>query len=250
MGMVLCVTSGKGGTGKTSVAVGVATAFARRGKKTLLLELDIGLRGIDLLLGMSGDPPMLYDLGDLLVGRCEETDAIRPVSGVPDLSYLPGPLAMPEQFEFRLVAHLVQRLQLAYDVIMIDTSAGLGLSIMIAIQLADQTIVVTTPDQVCVRAGAKVTSLLEQYECHQYRVVINKVRATMLRHTALSDLDAVMDGVGAPLLGVIPELDSYRKLACLGQLPPSQSRIARIYDAISRRIDGETVPLLVSRLFR
>lgn len=250
MGTVVCVTSGKGGTGKTSVAVGVAVAFARRGKKTLLLELDIGLRGIDLFFGFSPSTPLLYDLGDLLLGRCELSDVVTSVPAMPHLSYLPGPLSMPNGFEFGQVADLIKRLQLLYDIIIIDTSAGLGLSIMVAVQTADLTIVVTTPDPVCVRAGAKVTSLLEKYECYHYRMIINKVRASMLRHTAIADLDEVMDGVGAPLLGVIPEDDVYRKLSYLGNLPPDNHRITRIYEAISRRIEGDSVPLVVTRLFR
>lgn len=248
MGIVICFTSGKGGVGKSSAAVGLAVAFAARNKRTIVAELDIGLRGIDLFFGISEH--ITRDMGDVFAGRHRLQDVVMKIEPFACLHYLPASARVPDNFDFSKIENLVQELRTQYDVVLLDTGAGLGLSIVTCVQASDLAVIVSTADPVCMRAGAKVTMLLEEYSFCRYKMLINKVSAKMLRHSTVQNLDEVMDAVGAPLLGIVPEDERYQKDSANGILPAQDSRIAKAYNAISKRIEGEYVPLTITRLRR
>ena len=243
MAKVISITSGKGGVGKSSVAIGLATAFAFRKKRVLIIELDIGLRCIDLMLGVENE--VVYDLGDIVCNRCSLYDAIIHAG---DIHYIAAPPNISTQFSFKKVVDLINALKNDYDYIVIDTPAGLGISILSIRDLADMALIVTTPDAVCIRDAAKVALMAEESGFTNYRLIINRVSKAGMKKAGISDIDEIIDNAGAQLIGVIPDDMSYRIALSKGKKIDEKSIIADVFDAISRRIDSDYVPLITDKL--
>ena len=231
MARVLSVTSGKGGVGKSTLCVGLGMAYALLGKSVLMIEFDVGLRGMDLMLGISDR--IVYDLGDLLEGRCNINKAIV------------APVSMESSISIEDVNILVAGLRPHFDIIILDTPAGLGFSMRIA-STSDLALVVATPDSVCVRDGGKVVGALQKAHMNNHRLVINRVNSKLVKKQIVSDLDEVIDGVGSQLIGVLPEDQEMQVCTSKGLPLTEDTRIVRICKAIALRIEGEYIPLLVN----
>ena len=243
MARVLSVTSGKGGVGKSTLCVGLGMAYALLGKSVLMIEFDVGLRGMDLMLGISDR--IVYDLGDLLEGRCNINKAIVESPWNPNLNVIVAPVSMESSIAIEDVNILVAGLRPHFDIIILDTPAGLGLSMRIA-ATSDLALVVATPDSVCVRDGGKVVGALQKSHMHNHRLIINRVNNKLVKQKIVTDLDEVIDGVGSQLIGVLPE-DQEMQLCTSKGLPLTEdARIVRICKAIALRIEGEYIPLLVN----
>ncbi len=245
MPKIITVTSGKGGVGKSSLCTGLSRAFVSLGEKVLLVELDVGLRGIDVMLGLTDR--VVYDLGDVLAGRCYPDKAILPgEEGRPD--YLAAPGTAGEDLSSAALQELITRFSKRYSHIIIDTPAGLGFGVMNLLPVTDLALIVATPDPVSIRAGSKVAYLLEQQDFHRYGLLINRVSKAGIRKSSIRDLDDVMDGVGAPLKGVIIEETAFR-LALEQGLPPDEKGAAwQALCCIARRLNGERVPLSIRHI--
>lgn len=246
MAKIISITSGKGGVGKSTVAVGLAAAYARRGKKALIIEMDLGLRGLDLMLGMENQ--IVYDLGDVLADRCKPQDAVAISEQLPALSYLAAPSRPVAQLDFEKLLHCIGLLKRQYDIIVLDMPAGLGLSMAVSQRAADLALIVATPDPVCIRDGAKVASMMEEEGFRQYRVFINRVSRTAIKKSSIHDLDDVIDGVGAPLIGVLTEDIDLQNAQSKGMFLPESERSSMVFAAVSGRLDGEYAPLIITRL--
>ena len=246
MASIISITSGKGGAGKSTVAVGLGVAFARRNRRAVIVELDFGLRGLDLMLGMENR--VVYDLGDVLEGRCAPGDAVAAAEWNPPVFYLAAPARQPARFSQEQLRECVAALAEQYDVVLLDTPAGLGISRMTVQQMADTAVIVTTPDPVCIRDGARVAGMMEESGFSRYRLLINRVSRTAVRKSSIQDLDDVIDGVGAQLIGVLPEDAGLQSGQTRGLFPEESARISLIFSAISRRLEGEYVPLTIHRL--
>lgn len=241
MSSVVSVTSGKGGVGKSSFCCYLARALASQGKSTVVVELDCGLRGLDIMLGVSES---VYDFGDLLSGRCELSDAVCPVPGTSNLFLIAAPSAFERFPTCDEVSFLCRRLKSKFDYIVIDTSAGYALTKIIP-QVSDQVLLIVTPDPVCVRDASLVAGCLRQTGNQPLRLVINKVNRNTVKKELMPDLDAVIDRVGVQLLGVIPEHREILFGSAKG-LPLEPGRLpAKVFRAIAARLDGEHVPLTV-----
>lgn len=246
MATVISITSGKGGAGKSFVSVGLAVAFAKLGRKAIILELDIGLRCVDIMLGVENR--VVYDLGDVVSEHCTLTDAILSVEGFDCLDYIAAPANISSDFQFDRVLDCIRSLKRSYDYVIVDTPAGLGISILSVKNLSDLALIVTTPDPVCIRDGAKVATLIEQADFHNYRLIINRVSKAAMRKSAVHDLDDVIDGVGAQLLGVVPEDAEYQYCLTQGQQPDEKNVTSRVFRAIAARVEGTYIPLVVEKL--
>ena len=243
MSKIIAVTSGKGGVGKSTVCVGLGQAFAKRHKRVIMIELDIGLRGMDIMLGVENE--VVYDLGDLLNRHCDINDAIVSAEKYPGLDMIASPSSVADLLHVNDIAVLCKGLRQYYDVILLDTPAGIHLSIDLIPQIVDLAVIVATPDYVSVRDSNRMVSLLTERNFDRYQLVINKVNIKNRRMNMISDLDDVMDGVGIPLLGVIPE-DVQMKAAVNGSLnPESGSAPEIIFHNIAARIEGEYIPLYI-----
>lgn len=243
MPKILLVTSGKGGTGKTTVSLLLAHALCKRDHNVLLLELDSGLRGLDLLLGVSDR--VVYDLADVLCGRCKPVKAIticeapkgnlHLIAAPSDRFFVPDP---------KNLSTLLKSLSSCYDDLILDTAAGLGRGFDVASSLCTSALIVATPDPVSVRDAAKAAAMLERTPP---RLVVNKFSSRQFSGD-LPDLDAIIDTVGAQLISVIPEDPAVSQAGARGVLPPENSPAMGEIEDLARRMLGERVLLNTSRL--
>jgi septum site-determining protein MinD len=237
--LVIFSLSGKGGTGKTSVGAGVASCLGALGRKTLLIDADCGLRSVDIILGVS-DKAVMH-LGDVLAGNVKWEDAVVTHPDIPNLSILAAP-ADESEFDTEKLRELTAELSEVYDIVWIDGSAGLGDKHIAVANMADVAVLVVTPDIVSMRDAARITELLDGHK--RIRLVVNRVRPRLVMSKAALDIDDVMDGTGAPLLGIVPEDE--RVIAATNNGIPlitvSQDGAAAAYRDIALRITGERIP--------
>lgn len=246
MGTVIAVTSGKGGTGKTTVTAGVSSCLAAIGYRVLCIDMDIGLRNLDISLGMTDR--VVMDFSDVVEGRCtlERGAAAHPViEGLHLLTapmFLPAGRIVPEQ-----MAEFLARAKTSFDYILIDSPAGIGTGFQLAIAGADRAMVVTTNDPSALRDAQRAVSELTRH-LTDIHLVMNRIQLKMMKrlHTTIDD---AMDAAGLPLLGVVPE-DPQVSLA-LGEGQPlvlaSRRGAAVACLNIARRISGQHVPLMKIR---
>ena len=239
----IMICSGKGGTGKSTTSANVATALAALGKKTLVVELDFGLRCLDIMLGIKDK--VKHDIGEYLEGKIDILTATTKVDRVDNL-YLVCATRNPFiDINPEKIMEVCQEMRKHFDYIIMDT-AGIGSSVFSVIKAAELILMVTTPDTVCVRDGAILSDFLYVKNCTNQRLVINKVSPNFKDEDILYDLDEVMDSVGIPLIGVVPEDMNIKICGAKGQPLPQNCGGAKAYAAIARRILGEEVPLTIN----
>lgn len=242
MGNVIVITSGKGGTGKTSLTGGLGAALARKGHSVLCIDADIGLRNLDITLGMTD--AALMDFSDVVAGRCELARAVAPHPTVSNLYLLTAPLTLEEDFAgeegFRA---MLEQAREAYDYVLIDSPAGLGEGFRLATCGADRAIVVAVSDPSSLRDAQRVVTRLSSMKT--IHLVVNRVRGRLLRRMNLT-IDDAMDTAGLPLLGLVPEDAQVLLAAGSGKLlaQTSQRGAAAAFGNIARRLNGEDVPLM------
>ena len=243
MGIVIAVTSGKGGTGKTSVTGGVASCLARLGKRVLCIDMDIGLRNLDISLGLSDRA--LMDFSDVAEGRCPLARAAVTHPDLPNLSLLTAPMSLSPDVTATRIRALLRTARDRYDYIMIDSPAGLGPGFQLAVCGADRALVVATNDASSLRDAQHTVMELDRFPAGALHLVVNRVRKKLLRQLHAT-IDDAIDKAGLPLLGVVPEDDALP--LCMNRgvpilLADGQSA-ATAYRNIAKRLQGERVPLL------
>ena len=242
MGCVIVITSGKGGTGKTSLTGGLGTALALQGHKVLCIDGDVGLRNLDITLGMTD--AALMDFSDVIAGRCPLGRAVAPHPSVSGLYLLTAPLTLPEDFPGEVgFRDLLAQARQAYEYVLVDSPAGLGAGFRLAVCDADRAIVVAVSDPSSLRDAQRVVSQLPKLET--IHLVVNRVRPRLLRRQGAT-IDDAMDTAGLPLLGLVPE-DAKVVLAASSGRPlaqMSQRGAAKAYENIARRLTGQQVPLM------
>lgn len=240
---ILMLCSGKGGTGKSTVSVLTGASLAAQGKRVLLIELDSGLRSVDIIAGVYGKT--VYDIEDVLCGRCEGRKAIVDSPLYPGLSVISAPYEGGE-----VAPAPLQRLAAAvrpfYDFVLLDTAAGMGAPFAAAAQVADRALLVLTPDPVALRDGRIVADRLLTGRRPQSRVrlVMNRVQKHSFgKNAPVADLDECIDTVGAQLIGVIPESRELQQAAMAGAALPRDCAAAAAGRALAKRLCGNRVPL-------
>ncbi len=242
MGELIAVLSGKGGTGKTSVCAGVAVALATLEQKVLCIDCDIGLRNLDIALGIS-------ELGaisflDVCRGAYSLDNAtVHP--DYPDLHFLTAPMNCPAGSVDRLeFARMLDEARQHYHYILLDAPAGIEAGFALAARCADRILLVTGADPASVRDAAQAASLLEAMGKHNVRLVVNRISEKMVGAMGLT-VDDVMDRAGLPLLGIVPE-DRNVVLAAAFQKPllkQTRKGAAAACKRIARRILGHRIPI-------
>lgn len=245
MGEAIVITSGKGGVGKTTTSANLGTALAMQGKKVCLLDTDIGLRNLDVVLGLENR--IIYDLVDVVEKRCKIHQALVKDKRFEDLLYL-LPAAQtsdktavnPEQMK-----ELVGELKQDYDYVIIDCPAGIEQGYKNAVSGADKAIVVTTPEISAVRDADRIIGLLEKEKIEPPKLIINRIRKQMMQNGDVLNIDEITTHLSIDLLGIVMDDEEVIKSSNQGEPiamnPNSKASIA--YRNICRRILGESVPL-------
>jgi len=243
MSKIIAVTSGKGGTGKSSICSGLGYALAKQGHRTIIIELDFGLRCLDIMLGVKND--ITYDLGSVLDGKCDIYKATTQVRMASNLSIVCAPEDPFAQLEAEQIKNICQEMRKYYEYIIVDTSAGISSSVFDIVEQSDLILIVTTPDPICVRDGRTMSDEFYKRGNKKQRLIINKMNRVIFGEELVSDLDEIIDTVGVQLIGVIPDDDAVTIATGKGEPIPSKSEAFIAFDAISKRIKGEDIPLTV-----
>lgn len=242
MGTAIVITSGKGGTGKTSLTGGIAAALSKLGKSVLCIDMDIGLRNLDISLGLNDRA--LMDFTDVAEGRCPLSRAAVQHPNLPGLFLLTAPMSLSPTLKKEDVRALLNTARTYYDYILIDSPAGLGTGFQMATCGADRAIVVATNDATSLRDAQRTVSELDHIR--QVHLIMNRIQPKLLRRLRTT-IDDAMDAAGLPLIGVVPEDPQVILSANLGQpliLSTGRQGAATACTNIARRLDGQRVPIM------
>ena len=244
MGEVIVITSGKGGVGKTTATANIGAGLALKGKKTVLIDTDIGLRNLDVVMGLENR--IVYDLVDIVEGTCRTKQALIKDKRYEGLFLIPAAqtrdktAVSPSQ-----MIKLCQELKEEFDYIIIDCPAGIEQGFKNAIAGADRAIVVTTPEVSAVRDADRIIGLLEANELHNPKLLINRVRIDMVKRGDMMSIDDIIDILAIDLVGVIPEDEKIITSTNKGEptVTDSKSLAGQAYRNITKRIMGEDLPI-------
>lgn len=233
------ITSGKGGTGKSTAAAGCAMALGSLGKRVLLVDADAGLRGLDLLLQM--EESVAFDLGDVLAGRCDADSALLAVPGFPSVFLLAGPARTRDFCDPTAFRNLMTRLSEQFDFILIDGPAGFGTGFSVAAAGADAALVVALPDELSLRGAAKAVLELREAGIEEAFLLVNRFPK---KPRGCPGIDRMIDGTRLQLLGVVPE-DARLLPGSRETLAEAKRPAAGAFSRLGRRLSGEYVPLVM-----
>ena len=243
MGELIAVVSGKGGTGKTSVCAGLAAALAETGKQVLCVDCDVGLRNLDISLGMS-DCGSLSFLDVAEYGY--ELENAPKSSIYPTLSFLTAPMnRSAEEISTDSFIRLLRQARERFDYIFLDAPAGVDAGFRLVCAAADRFLLVTGPGPAAVRDAARVSDLLELEGKKSVRLIVNRVDEEMLSTVRLT-IDDIMDTTGTPLAGVVPEDPNITLAAAFGKpvlLYARRCPAARAFRRIAGRLEGIPSPI-------
>lgn len=241
-GNIFVVTSGKGGVGKTTTTANLGVALARLGKQVALVDADIGLRNLDLVLGL--EKRIVYDVVDLAEGRCQPRQALIKDKRLPGLFLMPAAQTKDkESVSESQMARVVHTLGADFDAVLIDCPAGIEHGFRNAVAGADEAIVVTMPEVSAIRDADRVIGMLGT---RRARLVVNRVRPDMVRTGDMLSVDDVAQILSREVLGVVPDDEEIIDTTNRGQpvsLDPSR-RLSAIYFTMARRLLGENIPAL------
>lgn len=240
---IIMITSGKGGVGKSTVCAGVAYYLARQNKRVLVMEMDSGLRCLDIMLGVVENT--VYDISDVLSGRCEPIKAIYTSPLCKTLCMMPATLRPEADYSVELFERLCNGLSNYYDFILIETPAGFGRTLCDIAAVSNAALLVVTPDPISLRDAKILSDYLDERGLVRQRIIVNKVKTARGRLEVLPDLDTVIDTVLEPLLGVIPYEPELVRLLSAGRAVPADCTAGRAMRNIAKRICGEFVELAV-----
>lgn len=245
MGEVIVITSGKGGVGKTTTTANIGTGLALLGKKVVLIDTDIGLRNLDVVMGLENR--IVYDLVDVVEGTCRVKQALIKDKRYEGLYLLPAAQTRdksavnPEQ-----MIKLCNEMREEFDFILIDCPAGIEQGFKNAIAGANKAVVVTTPEVSAVRDADRIIGLLEANELRNPRLLINRVRIDMVKRGDMMSIDDIIDILAIDLLGVVPDDEKIIESTNKGEpaVTDGKSLAGKAYKNITKRLLGEEIPIL------
>ena len=243
----IVVTSGKGGVGKSTISTNLAVRLARSGHKVALVDADIGLRNLDLLLGL--EQSIAWDLVQYVQHRCDLADVLLPVPKIENLFFVPtsqtsDKMAMVPDDMIEVVDRLFG--QFNFDYVVVDCPAGIERGFENAVAPAHRAIVVVTPDVSSVRDADRVIDLLQKKKVADIQLMINRYQPRLVQEGCMLDSQDIWQILDTPVLGVVPE--STEVLVASNQGVPfatgEGSVLQEVFHRASRRLGGENVPLL------
>lgn len=246
MARVIVVTSGKGGVGKTTATSNIGMSLARLGHSTLLIDADVGLRNLDLLLGLENR--IIYTGVDVLKDTCRLEQALIQDKRQPKLSFFPlasnradTPIGADQVQEF------IERLKPSYEYILIDCPAGIDNGFQTAIESANEAIVIVTPEVPSIRDADRVVGILLSKGIKNIKLIINRIRPNMVKTDDMMSIEDVKNILGIDLLGVVPDSEKIIVASNRGEpivLEAKSCLPGKAFENISRRLNGDNVEFL------
>lgn len=244
MSEVIVITSGKGGVGKTTTTANVGTGLAKLDKKVVLIDTDIGLRNLDVVMGLENR--IVYNLVDVVEGNCRIKQALIKDKRYPNLYLLPSAqtrdktAVTPEQMK-----KLTDELREEFDYILLDCPAGIEQGFKNAVAGADRALVVTTPEVSAIRDADRIIGLLEANELKRTDLIVNRIRMDMVKRGDMMSIDDVVDILAVNLIGAVPDDEQIVISTNQGEpLVGSDALAGKAYMNICKRIMGEDIPLM------
>ena len=252
MGTIITVTSGKGGVGKSTTTANLAVGLANLGKKVVAIDFDIGLRNLDMILGLENR--IVYDVVDVMEERCNLSQALINDKKAKNLYFLPASQTKDKNvLERGKVQKLLESLKKDFDIVLLDSPAGIESGFEHSIFLADRALIVSTPDVSSVRDADRVIGIIdaksekakngEEVEKH---VIINRLKPEMVESGNMLSADDVLSILALPLIGVVPDDEEIIGATNMGEpiINREKSLSAEGYRRISQRVLGEEVEFL------
>ncbi|HIE39551.1 MAG TPA: septum site-determining protein MinD [Anaerolineales bacterium] len=247
-GRVLTITSGKGGVGKTTATANLGVALATRGQRVVVVDADIGLRNLDVMMGLENR--IVYDLVDVVEERCRLRQALVRDKRLSELYLLPAAQTRdktavgPED-----MVRICEELRASFDFLVVDSPAGIEQGFRNAIAPADEVLIITNPEVAAVRDADRVIGLIEAEEKGPARLIINRIKPEMVRRGDMMETAAVVELLAVELIGLIPEDEAVITAANTGRpVALSDNSLAgRAFHNIARRLLGEDVPFVPLR---
>ncbi len=246
---VLTVTSGKGGVGKTTLTANLGIALAMQGQRVVVLDADIGLRNLDVMLGLENR--IVYDLVDVIEGHCRLRQALVRDKRLSELFLLPAAQTRDKSaVQPDDMVRVCDSLREQHDFILVDSPAGIEGGFRYAVAPADEIIIVTNPEVAAVRDADRVIGLIEAEEQGPARLIINRIKPEMVRRGEMLAIADVVELLAVDLVGIVPEDEAILIAANRGQplaFSRDSSLASQAFHNIARRLRGEDVPFLTLR---
>lgn len=244
MSQVIVVASGKGGTGKTTVSTSLALALVRKQNKVLIIDCDSGMRGTDMMLGITDR--LVYDLSDVISDTCDLSDALYECNGAKGLYTLAAPISAEDEISPQVMKQFVDEHKNDYDYVIIDAPAGVGSGFDSAAISADRALIVVNTEPTSIRGGVNIKNKLIDFGITDIRLVINRFDKERFLSTKLyNDLDEVIDTVGVQLIALIPEDVRIAALSQRGLLATNWASSSVVFDSLVQRLLGDNIPLTI-----
>lgn len=242
---VITITSGKGGVGKTTAVANLAVALASSGSKVVCIDGDIGLRNLDVILGLENR--IVYDIVDVIEGRCRLKQAMIRDKKYPDLYLIPAAQTRDKNAVSPSdMNRLIKDLRADHDFVLIDSPAGIERGFRNAIAAADRVLVITNPEVSAVRDADRVIGILEAEEKGPAALIINRLNPVLVKNNDMLSADDVLDLLAVELIGIVPE-DEHVIIGSNRGAPVAadpKSKAGQAFRNIAHRLKGETVPFL------
>ena len=246
MGEVIVVTSGKGGVGKTTTTANLGSALALEGRKIVLVDTDIGLRNLDVVMGLENR--IVYDIVDVVEEKCKLKQALIKDKRFEELFLLPAAQTRDKSAinEDQMI-ELTAKLKKEFDYVIIDCPAGIEQGFKNAIAGADRAIVVTTAEISAIRDADRIIGLVEASEIKNPELLINRLRPAMVRRGEMMDVDDIVDLLSIDLIGVVPDDEYIITHTNKGEpvISNKKSPSGRAYREIAKRILGEQIDITI-----
>ncbi len=245
MSEVIVITSGKGGVGKTTTTANIGAALALSGKKVVMIDTDIGLRNLDVIMGVENR--IVYDLVDVAENKCPYTKALVRDKRFEGLFLLPAAQSRDKSaVTVTQMKHIVRQMEESFDYILIDCPAGIEQGFKNAVAAAKKAIVVAMPEVSSVRDADRIIGLLEKNDIKDIKLIINKLRPKMVKNGSMLSIEDMLDILAIDLLGVVPDDEQIIVGANKGEYVSAyeKSMAGQAYRNVARRMCGENVELM------
>lgn len=242
---VVTITSGKGGVGKTTTTANLGVALARLDKKVVVIDADIGLRNLDIVMGLENR--IVYDLVDIIEGRCKLRQAMIKHKQFPELYLIPAAQTRDKTAVSPAdMIQLADKLREEFDFILVDSPAGIERGFRNAVAPADEVLIVTNPEVSAVRDADRIIGLIEAENKGPGKLILNRLKADMVKRGEMLSASDVTDILAVTIIGIVPEDENVVPASNSG-VPVTlneNSRAGIAFRNIARRLNGETVPFM------